>query len=91
MKMKEIAEKVRNVVSRKMGNDNVEIVFSPSNDERSYHVSSEKLKRELGFVAQYSVEDAVSDLCNAFIEGKIPDPADERYYNIKTMQKLRLR
>lgn len=39
-----------------------------------------------------SIEDAVRDLVSAFEAGKILNPmTDIRYYNIKTMQHLRLR
>jgi nucleoside-diphosphate-sugar epimerase len=59
----------------------------PSNDTRSYHVSSEKIKRELGWSPQRTIEDAVIDLCAAFRAGRIPDPLNDiRYYNVKTIQ-----
>ena len=78
----EIAESVRKVV----GKEGVEIVTRPTTDNRSYHISSEKIKRELGFEAKHSVEDAIRDLCDAFKAGKIPNPLDDiRYYNVKTM------
>jgi nucleoside-diphosphate-sugar epimerase len=65
----------------------VDLATQPTDDLRSYHVSSEKIKRDLGFVAQHSVQDAVRDLVAAFRAGKVPDPlTDIRYYNIKTMQ-----
>ena len=80
-KVGELAEMVRKVVGQE-----VEIVTTPTDDNRSYHVSSEKIKRELGFAARHSVEDAVRDLVAAFHAGKIPNPMDDiRYYNIKTM------
>jgi nucleoside-diphosphate-sugar epimerase len=86
-KVIEIAEMVRKVVGQE-----VEIVTTPTDDNRSYHVSSQKIRRELGFVAQHSVEDAVCDLVAAFQAGQIPDPmTDIRYYNIKMMQHLRLK
>lgn len=92
MKMKEIAAVVRNVVSREMGNKELEVVYTPTDDNRSYHVSSEKIKKELGFIARRSVEEAVKDLCAAFRGGKIPNPLeDKRYYNIKTMQAIKLK
>ena len=88
----ELAEKVREVVNREMperGKIAVEVV--PSNDIRSYHISSERIKRELGFTPHYSIEDAVAELVRAFKAGKIQNPmTDNRYYNIKTMQKLNL-
>ena len=83
----EIADKVRMVVG-----EDIEIVTTPTDDNRSYHVSSEKIKKELGFVAEHTVEEAIYDLVAAFQAGKIPDPMiDKRYYNIKTMQELKLR
>ena len=83
----EIAEIVRNVVGPE-----VEIVSTPTNDNRSYHISSEKIKRELGFSARRTLNDAVTDLVNAFNAGKAPNSmTDDRYYNIKLMQRIKLR
>ena len=83
----EIAEIVRNVVGK-----DVEIAVTPTNDHRSYHISSEKIRRELGFAPKHTIEDAVRDLVAAFDAGKIPDPmTDIRYSNIKTMQALKLK
>jgi nucleoside-diphosphate-sugar epimerase len=84
----QLGELVRGIVSREMpqlGPITMETV--PSNDTRSYHVSSEKIKRELGWAPQRTIEDAVVDLCAAFRTGRIPDPLnDVRYYNVKTIQ-----
>lgn len=84
----QLGELVRGIVSREMpqlGPITVETV--PSNDTRSYHVSSEKIKRELGWAPQRTIEDAVVDLCAAFRTGRIPDPLNGiRYYNVKTIQ-----
>ncbi|MBU1026198.1 MAG: SDR family oxidoreductase [Candidatus Margulisbacteria bacterium] len=91
MKMKDIGQAVYNVVSKKMGKDNLELVTTPTDDNRSYHVSSQKIKDELGFEAKRTVEKAIEDLCDAFKAGKIPNPDDKRYYNIKTMQAINLK
>lgn len=92
MKIMEIAHTVKEVVSREMRMDNIEIITSPTDDNRSYHISSEKIKRELGFAAKRSVGDAIKDLCEAFKAGKIPNSlTDKRYYNIKSMQALDLK
>jgi len=78
-------------VKENLGRQNIEIVVEPTNDNRSYHISSEKIKRVLGFQPKHSIGEAVRDLKNAFDQGKIPDPmTDMRYYNIKTMQKVNL-
>lgn len=82
----DIAEKVRSVVGEDVG-----IVRTPTDDNRSYHISSERIKRELGFEAEHSIEDAVQDLVAAFEGGRIPNPMDDsRYYNINRMQQLSL-
>lgn len=84
----EIAEKVRKVV----GKDGLEIITTPSSDNRSYHISSEKIRRELGFEPKHTIEEAIKDLCDAFNAGKIPNPMDDiRYYNIRTMLASKMR
>lgn len=81
-----------NMVKKVLSDNSLEIVFTPTDDLRSYHISSEKIKRDLGFVPKHTVEDAIRDLREAFRTGKIPNPMDEiRYYNIKTMQAIKLR
>ena len=87
LKVREIADMVRNEVGK-----NVDIVVTPSDDHRSYHVSSEKIKKDLGFSARRTVSDAIVDLTQAFNAGKVPNAmTDDRYYNIKRMQALKLR
>jgi nucleoside-diphosphate-sugar epimerase len=86
-KVAEIAEIVRSVV----GKDDVKIVTTPTDDLRSYHISSEKIKREIDFVPKHTIEDAVSDLCDAFEAGKIPNSmTDLRYYNVRMMQAIKM-
>ena len=85
--VREIADKVRTVVGPE-----IEIITTPTDDNRSYHVSSERIKRDLGFAAVRSLEDAVQDLQNAFRSNLIPNSmTDDRYYNIRRMQRLKLR
>jgi len=77
----EIAQIVRNVVG-----EDVEIVTTPTDDTRSYHISSQKIRHELGFVPSHTIEEAVYDLVAAFRAGKIPNSmTDIRYYNVKMM------
>lgn len=84
-KVREIAEMVRRVI-----NPSISIKTIPTEDNRSYRVSSKKIREELGFVPKHTIEEAIFDLKNAFKEGKIPNPDDMRYYNIKTMQAIKL-
>jgi len=81
-KVKEIAQIVKKVI-----NPEISIKVTPTNDNRSYHVSSKKIKEELGFQAKHSIDEAVRDLKIAFEDGRIVDPMNnKKYYNIKTMQ-----
>ena len=83
----EIAELVRNVVGA-----DVEIKVQETDDHRSYHISSDKIKDELGYVPQRTIEDAIRDLANAFAAGKIPNSLENpRYFNIKLMQGIELK
>jgi nucleoside-diphosphate-sugar epimerase len=83
----DIAKMVRNVVGA-----STEIVATPSDDNRSYHISSDKIRRELGFVPTHTIEDAARGLVDGFKAGFIPNPmTDIRYYNIKTMQAVHLK
>lgn len=87
LRVREIADMVRARVG-----EEVEIVVTPTNDHRSYHVSSERIFGDLGFWPRRSVSDAILDLKSAFAAGKVPNStADDRYYNIKRMQAIRLR
>jgi len=86
-KVSEIAEMVRSVV-----NPDIPIKTTPTSDNRSYHVSSAKIARDIGFEAAHTIEDAIRDLVAAFAGGLVPDPMDDvRYYNIKKMQSINLK
>jgi len=81
-----IAELVQEIIGK-----NVSIETTPTNDNRSYHISSEKIKKELGYEPRYSIEDAVKELKEAFETGKVKDPlTNSLYYNIKRMQEVNL-
>jgi nucleoside-diphosphate-sugar epimerase len=84
----ELGELVRDVVTRAMPERGpIRLETSPSNDLRSYHVSSDKIKRALGWTPEKTIEDAVDDLCRAFRAGRVPDPlTNPRYYNVRTIQ-----
>jgi len=82
-----IAEKVREVVGSQ-----VEIAHTPTDDNRSYHISSDKILRELGYAPRFTIEDAIRELKDAFQAGKVFDPlTNPLYFNIKRMQELQLK
>ncbi|MFM9085967.1 MAG: NAD-dependent epimerase/dehydratase family protein [Acidimicrobiia bacterium] len=84
--VEELAVMVRDVMG-----DDVELVRTPTNDNRSYHISSERIRRVLGFAPKRSIRDAIVDMKRAFDRGLLPDSlTDERYFNIKRMQSVKL-
>ncbi len=74
----EIAQRVQ----KRLG---VEIVVTPSNDPRSYRLSSKKLLAT-GFVQKFTVEDGITDVITNYRAGHLRD--EENCYNIKTMKQL---
>lgn len=91
LSLMEIAELVRRVVLEEFPDrKSLEIVTTPTDDIRSYHINSDKIKRVLGYAPRRTIEDAVRELCVAFREGKLPDSmSDDRYFNVRLLKKLR--
>ncbi len=83
----QLAETVRDVIG-----EDVVLKTTPTDDNRSYHVSSKKIADRLGFTASHTIKDAVSDIKNAFEKGLLPNSLeDEMYFNIKRMQSINLK
>ena len=83
----DLASDVKSII----GND-VKIINVKTNDNRSYHVSSEKIKNILGFETNKTVKDAVVDLKFAFESGLLKNTFEnEMYFNIKRMQNIKLK
>jgi nucleoside-diphosphate-sugar epimerase len=82
-----IAEAARAVV----GGD-VRIETAATDDHRSYRITSTRLAEELGFTPCHSITDAITELTAAFRAGRVPDPlTNDRYYNVRRLQRLALR
>jgi nucleoside-diphosphate-sugar epimerase len=88
MSIMDIAHTVKRVVEEQFPEKtSIPIDVTTSDDPRSYHINSDKLKKALGFQATRTVEDAIRDLCAAFKAGKLPDSFnDNRYFNVRTMK-----
>jgi len=79
------------VLVREVMGDDVQLVQTPTDDNRSYHISSARIRDVLGFVPKHSIRDAVVDMKRAFDAGLLPNSlTDERYFNIRRMQSARL-
>ena len=76
--VRKLAETVKSVVG-----EDVKLINTPTDDNRSYHISSQKIKDELSFVTTHTIRNAVEDLCTAFDKGLLPNSLDnEVYFNI---------
>jgi nucleoside-diphosphate-sugar epimerase len=74
-----------------IGSD-VKIKKLPTNDNRSYHISSKKIQDELGFIANFKISNAIEDLKSAFKKKLLSDClTNENYFNIKKMQSINLK
>ena len=77
---------IANMVKEIVGN-NIVIERTETKDLRSYHISSEKIKRTLGLEPKKTIKDAIKDLKLALESNLIPNPNDSIYRNIETMKR----
>jgi len=83
----QLAYKVQKII----GTD-VKIKKLPTNDNRSYHISSKKIQDELGFMTSFNILNAIEDLKSAFEKKLLLNClVNENYFNIKKMQSINLK
>ncbi len=72
-------------------NGKIELQYSKSDDNRSYHINSDKITNTLGFKPKKNIDEAIKDLTEAFDKKIFSDTLiNEEYFNIKKMQKINL-
>jgi len=87
LSIENIATKVKNIIG-----EDVKLKTTPTDDNRSYHISSNKIQKELDFSPKFGVEDAIKDLKLAFEKKLLPNSlSDDVYFNIKRMEKIKLK
>ena len=80
-----------NTVKSVLGND-IQLIETPTDDNRSYHISSKKIKKILNFDSEFTIKDSINDLQIAFKKNLLPNSlTDEKYFNIKRMKSIKLR
>ncbi len=83
----DLAQTVQKVIG-----EDVKLIATPTNDNRSYHISSKKIAEQLGFIPKHTIREAAEDLKHAFETGLLPNSLDdEQYFNIKRMQNVKLK
>ena len=90
MSIGDLAALVKGVVEKEFPKKNkIEIIKTSSDDNRSYHINSDKIERILGFKPKRSIELAVKDLCDAFKENKILNSFDnDLYFNVNRLKNI---
>src|SRR5262249_24631490 len=86
----DIALMVKTIVGEEFSEKNgIDIVTTPSDDNRSYHVNSDKVYRVLGYRPKRTIEDAVRDLSRALRNHLLDDSFEnDWYYNVRTMKRI---
>ncbi|PIX59084.1 MAG: UDP-glucose 4-epimerase [Verrucomicrobia bacterium CG_4_10_14_3_um_filter_43_23] len=84
-------EQIAQLVRDTLGDRKIEIITEKSNDLRSYHINSDKIRERIGFEAKNGLEVAIKGLKEAYeknlIESGLENP---KYHNIKLMQQVKL-
>jgi hypothetical protein len=63
-----------------------------SNDNRSYHINSDKIFNSLGYKAKRGLDEAIKGLCESFKKGLIPNSfEDDFYYNVRRIKNIKAR
>jgi nucleoside-diphosphate-sugar epimerase len=84
-KVIEIAE----IIQSELADLDVTIEVTDTLDHRDYHISSEKIVRELGYQPVSSIRAEVGELRRVLETGKFPDIDAPHHYNMKSMQLTR--
>lgn len=90
----QLAQFVKNVVEQEFPEKApIAVTTTPSNDNRSYHVSSRKIFEKLGWKPKRSIEDAVRGLCAAFKDGRFGQDtlSNDAFVNVKVVKGLGLK
>ena len=82
----EIAKKIKFILENNFNFNNIEINVESSNDNRSYHINSDKIFYVLNFQPSLTIEDAVKEIYEKFKNNEFDNPMSNKiYYNVKTL------
>jgi len=91
MSIMNIAKKVKKILQKK-SKKKIEIIKTPSNDIRSYHINSDKIYKYLKFKPKRGIEEAIKELITIFKNKKISNSFDnDMYFNVKRLKKLKIK
>ncbi len=86
----DLAKLVKKVISNNYDNfGNIGIEITPSDDNRSYHINSDKIYDLLKFKPIHTIEDAILSITEKFQQKFFDETFDnDLYYNVKRLQNL---
>jgi nucleoside-diphosphate-sugar epimerase len=65
------------------------IFVTPTEDQRSYAISGDWIKRSIGWSPYYSIASAIATLVGAIHDGRVPDAmTSDVYYNVRRIGRL---
>lgn len=79
----ELAERIRRVLDR-----DIEIEVLPVHDERSYYLTSARIRDELGFEPRKGIDDAIREVADTIDDGTVGDIDDPQYTNVARMRSI---
>jgi nucleoside-diphosphate-sugar epimerase len=89
LSIKKIAKKVKKIVENFKKNK-IKIIYEKSDDIRSYHVNSNKIKKLLSFSPRKKIDDAILDVCKFLSAYKKKDTfTNKNYYNVKKLLSIK--
>jgi nucleoside-diphosphate-sugar epimerase/SAM-dependent methyltransferase len=76
---------IADMIKEELGS-NIPIEVKETNDLRSYHVNSDKIKLETGYEPEHSIKEAIKELIT-YYENSTEDFEEDKYYNLRITKK----
>jgi len=92
LSVEKIAKIVKKTTLKNSNIKNISIVKTSTNDNRSYHINSDKIFKILGFKPKRTIEGAIKELIKSFKNKKIKNSFKNiNYFNVKKMKLIKLK
>ena len=70
--------------------EKINLEITHSDDNRSYHINSDKIYKSLNFKPKREIKKAIVDLSEMFKKNKIKNSMDDsKYFNVKRLQEIK--
>jgi nucleoside-diphosphate-sugar epimerase len=73
-------------VVQSVGKADIRVVDVPFQDTRNYRVSFERARRELQFVSQHSIGEAIDDIAELIDNGRVKDLSMAQFSNLEALR-----